>query len=62
MIKPIIKIIKKVVFAFGILYGINILLNSINIMIPINICTLGISTILGIPGVLSLFAIFFIIN
>lgn len=55
-------ILKKVVFAFGIIYGINIILKNAGIFIPINIITLGITAFLGVPGLLSIFAIFFIIN
>lgn len=55
-------ILKKVVFAFGIIYGINIILNNVGIYIPINILTLSITAFLGVPGLLSIFAIFFIIN
>ena len=54
--------LKKVVFAFGIIYGINIILKNVGIYIPINILTLSITTFLGVPGLLSIFAIFFIIN
>lgn len=60
--KTIGKILKKMVFAFGILYGINVILKNTGIYIPINIPTLAISSFLGIPGVLSLFAILFIIR
>ena len=55
-------ILKKVVFAFGIIYGINIILKNVGIYIPINIITLAITSFLGVPGLLSIFAIFFIIN
>lgn len=55
-------LLKKIVFAFGIIYGINIMLNNVGINIPINIITLAITTFLGVPGLLSIFAIFFIIN
>lgn len=54
--------LKKVVFAFGVLYGINIILKNVGIYIPINLLTLGITAFLGVPGLLSIFAIFFIIN
>ena len=62
MIKKIGIIVKKVVFSFGILYGMNLLLQSLDIIIPINIYTLLISSLLGIPGILSLFTLFLIIN
>ena len=55
-------ILKKVVFAFGIIYGINIALQNVGIYIPINVLTIGITAFLGVPGLLSIFAIFFIIN
>lgn len=62
MIKQIIKVVKKIVFSFGILYGINVLMSNVDVTIPINVTTLGISTVLGIPGILSIFAIYFIIK
>lgn len=55
-------LLKKVVFAFGIIYGINIILKNVGIYIPINLITLAITSFLGVPGLLSIFAIFFIIN
>jgi len=55
-------LLKKVVFAFGIIYGINIILKNVGIYIPINLVTLAITSFLGVPGLLSIFAIFFIIN
>ena len=57
----IFKIVRKISLSFGILYGYNILLNSFNIPIPINIITVSITTILGIPGFLGLI-IFYMIN
>ena len=55
-------ILKKIVFAFGIIYGINVVLKNVGIFIPINIFTIAITSFLGVPGLLSLFAIFFLIN
>lgn len=55
-------ILKKIVFSFGIIYGINVVLKNVGIYIPINIITIGITSFLGVPGLLSLFTIFFIIN
>ena len=56
------KVVCKVIFAFVVLYGLNVMISSINIFIPINIFTLSIVSILGIPGLLSLISIFLIIN
>ena len=55
-------LIKKILFAFGLIYGINIVLKNTGVYIPINIITLCITSFLGVPGLLSIFAIFFIIN
>lgn len=55
-------ILKRLVFAFGIIYGVNVMLKNVGIYIPINIITIGITSFLGVPGLLSLFAIFYIIN
>ena len=55
-------ILKKIIFAFGIIYGVNMLLNNIGIHIPINVVSIAITSTLGVPGLLSLFAIFYIIN
>ena len=54
-------ILKKIVFAFGIIYGINIMLKSVGIYMPINLATIGITSILGVPGLLSLFAILYML-
>ncbi len=54
-------LLRKIVFSFGLIYGVNIILNKVGIYIPINYITLGITTILGVPGLLSLFAILSII-
>ena len=54
-------LLKKIVFAFGILYGVNVLLKKVGIYMPINYITLTVTTFLGVPGLLSLFAIFYLI-
>ena len=57
-----IKIIKKIVFSFGIIYGVNMLLKGVNIIIPMNIFSIGMTTVLGIPGLLSVLAILYLIK
>ena len=59
--KYIVKIIKRLIMAFLILYGLNVMLSGLDFYIPINFITLGVSTILGIPGILGLVIMFFII-
>ena len=53
---------KKVVFAFSVIYGVNILLKNTGISIPINLCTIFITSFLGVPGLLSIFVIFYLIK
>lgn len=59
MLKKIISLVKKFIFAFVLLYGLNLCINSLNIVIPINVFTLGTVTFLGVPGLVSLVAMFF---
>ena len=54
--------LKRIIFAFSIIYGINIMLKNVGINIPLNVLTVSITSFLGIPGLLSIFAIFFIIQ
>ena len=46
------KIIKKIVFALGFLYTLNIILQPINITIPINIYSITMFYFLGIPSII----------
>ena len=62
MIKKISAILKKVVFAFLLLYGLNYFISSLHIYIPINVITVGVVTLLGIPGLSSLIILFFIVK
>ena len=62
MFKIIKKVVRKVFFSFVVLYGLNVIVSSINIFIPINVFTILTVSALGVPGLLSLISIFFIIN
>lgn len=59
--KIIVKLVKKLCLAFVMLYGINMILSGVDIFIPINIITLALTTALGIPSILGLVAIFYLI-
>lgn len=61
MFKNIFKVVKKVVLAIALLYSFNLLVSSMNILIPINYISVGVVSILGIPGLLSLLAVHLII-
>lgn len=62
MIKKIIAVLRKIVLAFLLLYGLNYFISSLHIYIPINFFTVGIVSILGIPGLSSLIILFFIVK
>ena len=56
-IKKIILILKKVVYAFLLLFGLNLSIRSFGINIPINEANIAITALLGAPGLLSIFII-----
>jgi len=60
MLKKILKVVRRITFAFLILYGFNFILSSVDIFIPINAVTVGTVGGLGFPGLFSLVAIFFL--
>lgn len=47
--------------AFVMLYGLNLILSRASIIIPINIITIILVSILGTPGILGLVAVYFLI-
>ncbi len=61
MIKGIFKVVKRVVFAFFIVYSFNIIMSPLAMSIPLNLVTIAIISILGFPALLSLVVIFLII-
>ena len=52
--KKILKLLKRVTFSFAALYSFNILLASFNLNIAVNAISLGIVSVLGVPGMISL--------
>ena len=50
----VILFVKRLCLALVFLYSFNIILDDMNIMLPINIYSICISTFLGIPGVIAL--------
>lgn len=55
--RTVIKILRKIVFAFILLYTYNLVAISYNLMVPINFLTLGIVSLLDVPGLATLVAI-----
>ena len=61
MAKKLIKIVRKICISFAMLYGLNVILETMNIFIPINIFTISIVTLLGFPGIIGLVITYFLI-
>ncbi len=62
MLKKITLVLRKIVVAFLLLYGLNYFISSLHIYIPINLITIGIVSLLGLPGLSSLIILFFIVK
>lgn len=52
--KILMKITKRIIFAFAVLYGFNIIMESLKLFIPLNIYTISSVAILGFPGLFIL--------
>ena len=61
MIKKIFELIKKIVFSVFLIYGFNLIAVSLNVIIPINVITVSLITILGLPALLSLILVYFVV-
>lgn len=61
MLKKILKLIKKIIISIIVLYGYNVITQSFNLNIPINIYTVSIMTIFDGSGFLGLVA-FYLLN
>ncbi len=61
MIKISLKIVKRIIMSIFLLYGLNLLINSLDIIIPINFITISSVSILGIPALLTLVVLYFLI-
>jgi len=57
MFKKIFSVMKKIVLAAFILYGFNLIMSPLSILVPINIITVLVVTLLGFPGLFGLIVI-----
>ena len=57
MFKKIFNVIKKIVLAAFILYGFTLIMSPLSVIVPINIITVLLVTLLGFPGLLGLVVI-----
>ncbi len=61
MLKLIFKVIKRIVISSFLLYAYNLLVQPVGLIIPINVITVGVISILGVPALLSLIFIMVLI-
>ena len=59
--KILFKIVKKLCLGIFSIYSVNVLFSLVNIVIPINMYTIGMSSFLGMFGIISVIAMKFII-
>ena len=52
--KYVISILKRIIFGFFILYSFNIISSNFNLVIPINVVTVSIVSLLGFPALFAL--------
>lgn len=52
--KIIFKVLKKVVFGIVLLFGYNVFLSSLNLLVPINFITIAVAAIFDVPGIIGL--------
>ncbi len=54
MIKKVLNVIKKIIISSFLLYGYNLIVQPLGLIIPINIITIGAVSLFGVPALLSL--------
>ena len=59
--KKVVALIKKIIFSFVVLYGFNTIGSNFNIIIPINVITIALITVLGFPALFSLALLFVLV-
>ena len=61
MLKKLFNLLKRVVISAFVLYGYNLLVAPINLIIPINTITVSLLTIFGLPALFSLIIILIVV-
>ncbi len=61
MFKKIVVFLRKIVYSFLLLYGYNLVMEPLNLTIPINMITVITITILGFPALLGFIVILLVL-
>ena len=59
--KYIIAILKRIILGFVILYGYYMIAVNFNMVMPINVVTVGLTSLLGFPALFSLVLLFVLV-
>ena len=59
--KKFVNLLKKILFSFIVLYSFNTIGSNFNIIIPINVITIALITVLGFPALFSLALLFVLV-
>ena len=62
MVRIIVKLIKQVIMAYLIIYGLNVMLSGLNFYIPLNLITISTVSLLVSPGLLCLVTMFLVLK
>lgn len=61
MLKIVLKAVKRIVFSSFLLYGYNLLVNPLNLMVPINVITVSALSIFGVPALISFIFVYLVV-
>lgn len=61
MFKIIRKVVSRIIISIFLLYGLDLLVSNLNVIIPINAITVGLTSILGIPGLCAIIGLYFVL-
>ena len=61
MLKKLFHLIKRVIVSAFVLYGYNLIVGPLDMMIPINLITVGLLTIFDVPALVSLIVILIVV-
>ena len=61
MFKKIFSVFKRIIFSSFLLYGYNLIAAPLGLIVPINVITVLLLTILGIPALFSLIIILLLV-
>lgn len=61
MIKKVFNILKRIIISAFILYGYNLIVTPINLTIPINLITVSLLALFGIPALFALIIVLIVI-